>query len=218
MHYAAGAATTHGVSSVEAYEVLIVDGAADGLPMRLQALLDPERPVARPERFFAAERSMPVVGGGVALVCGAICAALAWSAVLTARGEDGPKLVIALVMIAFFAWPAVWGARQVARYRAEGRAVAAGRARAGLYVEDDGILWRGWDGRVTWLPRSRIVGAHSGSIPGWGGGGAPKTGWLLYRDAAGASTTFILPVPDCIALANALRPWLGGEPFRRPQY
>ncbi|MEZ4437430.1 MAG: hypothetical protein R3F65_33975, partial [bacterium] len=179
----------------------------------------PERPVARPERFFAAERSMPVVGGGVALVCGAICAALGWSAARMARGEDGPKLVIALVMIAFFAWPAVWGARQVARYRAEGRAVAAGRARAGLYVEDDGILWRGWDGRVTWLPRSRIVAAKWGRPPDWGGGAAPEGGWLVYRDDAGAVATFSLSVRAVTSnLAGAIGAWLGGEPFRRPQY
>lgn len=212
-------------SEAEPFETLIIDGDPGGLPMRLHTLIDPDRPLDRPERFFAFDVAMPVLGYIVMAVCGACCAGFIASAVKAAvdwqAGErlGPPYFFIALGLLAFFAWPTRWGWKQIGTYREQKRLIDAGRYRVGLYVEEDGLLVRETSGRITWLPRHAILGTGVGRPPGSEGGGGPKAGWINYRAPTEPFAILHLANHDVpsATLALALDRWIAGEPFERPR-
>lgn len=212
-------------SETEPFETLIIDGDPGGLPMRLHTLIDPDRPLDRPERFFAGHIAMPMLGYLVMAVCGACSAGFIASAVKAAvdwrAGErlGPPYFFIALGLLAFFAWPTRWGWKQIGTYRDQKRLLDAGRYRVGLYVEEDGLLLLGTKGRITWLPKRDIFAVPQGRLPGSEGGAGSRTGWIEHRGKHGevvveALSTYEGPSTD---LARHLERWLEGEPFERPR-
>ncbi|MCB9553251.1 MAG: hypothetical protein H6705_15500 [Myxococcales bacterium] len=132
----------------------------DPLPPRLQALLDPAIPLARPERLVPGGLIGPGEPFAVLMLSGAFGLGLAAAALYAwaVRGETGavdpaglyvaPALV---VVAAAFGWRA-W--RRLVRARAQRDALGAGRWRTGIFVEDDGLLLSGPPPR--WVPRAAI--------------------------------------------------------------
>lgn len=203
----------------EPFEALIIGGDPGGLPMRLHALLDPDRPLDHPERFFPDDVAMPVLGYGVMAVCAACCAGFVASAVKALTG--GPAvadLVISLGLLAFFAWPTRWGWAQVGAHRRQKKLLDAGRYRVGVFVHRDGLLINDADGKITWLPRHAIVALQTGRAPGSEGGASPVVGWVEYRDPQGQVVIERLPSYRVSSrmLALRLRDWLDGKPFEPP--
>lgn len=214
---------TH-AGEIEPFETLIIDGGPGGLPMRLHTLIDPDRPLDRPERFFAGHIAMPKLGYLVMAVCGACSAGFIASAVKAAvdwrAGErlGPPYFFIALGLLAFFAWPTWWGWKQIGTYRDQKRLLDAGRYRVGLYVEEDGLLLLGTKGCITWLPKQDIFATPVGRLPGSEAGAGTRVGWIEHRGAQGE--VVVEPLPSHFirseVLAWRLEKWLEGEPFDSP--
>lgn len=130
------------------------------LPPRLQALLDPTIPLARPERLVPGGLIGPGEPFVALLLSGAFGLGLAAAALYAwaVRGETGAVdpagLYVAPALVVVAAGFGLWAWRRLARARAQRDALGAGRWRSGLFVEDDGLLLSGPPPR--WIPRAAI--------------------------------------------------------------
>lgn len=179
----------------------------DDLPPHLAALLDPETPLGRPERFVPGEL-IPVIEPFVTLLAGGAlglglfgATLYAWGAALATDEGDpaGQYVAPALAALAWARAAAAW--LTLKRARDQRDRLDRGRWRRGLFVEDDGLLLvtsNGEGAEIRWIERGQVEGVDDRQRP------------ARLRLAGGDA----LPLPgEPAAVARRLALWRAGRPF-----
>lgn len=203
------------------FDTLIHAGRPADLPPRLQALLDPDRPLARPgHHLFTHPHGLVTLlryGWLVLLGLGVLVfARSAWMAWQSWRAGDGHWAMIAIAGggIAALVWLVIRAVRGIGGDRRLRAGLAAGRWREGFFVEPDGLLIHE-AGVVYWLPKGRIR-IRVDRPPELGSGAGGIIGRIAWLTPDGREHGRVLP-EDSVAVGEALRRWQADEPFEPPR-
>lgn len=141
-------------------------------PPSAAALLDPDAPLARPERLVPGGFIAPTEAFVTLLSCGAFGLGLAGAALYAwARygdagevDEAGLYVAPALVVVAGVLGVRAWGRLTAARRQRD--LLGAGRWRRGVFVEDDGLLIVD-DESARWVERATIEAVELSGGRAW---------------------------------------------------
>ncbi|ACY17180.1 hypothetical protein [Haliangium ochraceum] len=173
---------------------VLIDVPPEKLPQRFQDLLDPDKPLKEPDRFFVGYR----VGGFMAwvvLVGCIICTVLfGRAAVLALSGEDSPSMLNFAFSLLLGIPLLLWGIRQVFLIR-QGRrdreAIAQGRFRCGVFFEPDAALFHLEKGVCTLVPRNKIDRVGNRARKEAESGARALSTHIDFRDAEGRSCSLV---------------------------
>ena len=177
---------------------VLIDVIPAELPAPFQVLLDPEQPLAHPDRFAPWPRDggwlswlillLCIVGAGL-LAAGIGREAMAMSA---GRSYSAANLGLGVFLTLPLLW---WGVRQVGRIRvgrAQARAMAAGRYRRGVFFESSAAL--SFDGRTcTLMPRGNVVRIDRRPAANVDSGAQAMGTYIVFKGPGGAERSRWVP-------------------------
>lgn len=196
---------------------LLVRVLPEELPEAYRRLIDPDTPLAEPERFFP----RPYQGGGFAklfllvatLMLVAFGRGLPGNLIQAFRegtGKDWAYVLIGGLMSAFFLWAVLRLIGRIRTGRRQAAEHARGRYRLGMFVAKDALLV--YDGeRCDLVPRERIT-VEKRYPTNWDGGARPSGIYLVFSEDQGREHTRRIEDPEW---RGTIQHWAENGKFRR---